>query len=91
MTRFFGARPVFCCYLSSQGVIVRNGLFELGCVWVFSGFQLREVVFSFHIGHAYAVFQGLVRTHIISFRKAIDWAAVDAAPWPKFPMTTARR
>ena len=72
MTRFFGARPVFCCYLSSQGVTVRNGLFELGCVWVFSGFQLREVVFSFHIGHAYAVFQGLVRTHIISFRKAND-------------------
>jgi hypothetical protein len=91
MTRFFDARPVFCCYLSSQGVIVGNGLFELGCIGSFSGLQLREVVFSFHIGHAYAVFQGLVRTHIISFRKAIDWAAVDAAPWPKFPMTTARR
>jgi uncharacterized DUF497 family protein len=33
---------------------------------------LREIVFSFHIGHAHVVFQGLVRTHIISFRKAND-------------------
>ena len=49
-----------------------HGLFELGGIGIFSGFQLREIVFSFHVGHAHVVYQGLVRTHIISFRKAND-------------------